>query len=261
MIRITDRSHFFSMERIMFPAGPVSDSSCDLIRYMRFPEPQTALSGAISDIAYTYWTDLRPSPEEISAAFSKTIRYELRRSERDAITLRTYDCAFLQAHREVLADFRATYMHFCDVCGNEELKAVYDDAFIQACIDSGHFLLTAAEFGHGKVYHAYFLDAEQVCLWYSASDFRNEQVDRNLAARANKKLHYADMLTLKARGVARYDWGNVSTRYNEHPNGIDTFKASFGGTYAEVYSYTVGNTLLGRLLVLGKKLLGRLQHT
>jgi lipid II:glycine glycyltransferase (peptidoglycan interpeptide bridge formation enzyme) len=254
MKRIIDKNHFFSLERVILPETTVADSKCDLIRYTRFPEKQTELKGAISDISYTYWTSLQPEETDIFNSFSKTIRYEIRRSEKDAINIHVYnakDCI------RMLDDFKATYMHFCEQCNNDELKHIYDDALIRTYIDNGCFFLSVAEFDKGKVYHAYIYDESNACLWYSASDFRNPNVDRNLAARANKRLHFEDIKYFKEMGLQRYDWGNISSRNNENPNGIDYFKASFGGTYAEVYCYTVGNTFLGKVLVLAKKMASR----
>ena len=136
---------------------------------------------------------------------------------------------------------------------------VFDENLIKKYINNNCFLISVAEFEKGKVYHAYFFSDSSTCLWYSASDFRNQEVDRNLAARANKRLHFEDMKHFKDIGIKLYDWGNVTTQNNANPNGIDKFKASFGGTYTEKYSYTVGNTLLGKILLTGKKLAIRIK--
>lgn len=257
MKRVIDKHRWYSVERVLFPQEQIPDSQCDLIRYMRFEKQQPMLSAAIEDVAYTYLTDLSVPAEELIASFSKTVRYEIRRSEKDALSISFYDSEALGEHQEILKDFTATYLHFCELCGNQELKSVLDEGLIQTYIRSHCFLLSAAEFANGKVYHAYFFSESSACLWYSASDFRNQDVDRNLAARANRRLHLEDMKYFQKQGIRSYDWGNVSTKNNENPNGIDQFKASFGGTYSENYSYTVGNTLWGRILLFGRKLLTR----
>lgn len=257
MKRVIDKHRFYSVERVLFPEGEIPDSPCDLIRYMRFSEAQPSFSAGIQDVAYTYLTDLNASDEEILASFSKTVRYEVRRSEKDPLTISYYTPQALLEKQEILKDFTQTYLHFCELCGNEDLKSALDEALIHTYIQNNCFLLSAAAFPKGKVYHAYFFSDDSACLWYSASDFRNQDVDRNLAGRANRRLHLEDMKYLREQGIRRYDWGNVSTRNNENPNGIDQFKASFGGSYSEMYSYTLGNTLWGKLLLLGRKLLTR----
>ena len=92
-----------------------------------------------------------------------------------------------------------------------------------------------------------YLHKNNAVLCYSASDFRGESVDRALAGRANKLLHWKDMLQLKEAGCEVYDWGNVSS-FEEY-NGIDTFKAGFGGAQQVLYNVAVGNSLRGKLAV------------
>ena len=105
-----------------------------------------------------------------------------------------------------------------------------------------------AQYPNGKVFHMYLHDDVKVMLWFSASDFRNQNVDKHLAGRVNKFLHYQDMIHFKRRGLHYYDWGNISSSLN--PNGIDQFKMKFGGELKDVYSYFVGNTLWGRILII-----------
>ena len=186
---------------------------------------------------------------DILSKFSKSIRYEIRKSENDSIRITFYDKDCIKNMRFILHDFKNSYMHFCDLCNNDDLKRVYDEKLIETYIENDCFLLTRAEYESGGIYHAYFYSDDNACLWYSVSDFRRPVVDRNLAARANKRLHIEDMKYFKRNGIKYYDWGNISSRYNAHPNGIDRFKESFGGAYTEVFSYTVGNTFLGRILV------------
>lgn len=225
-----------------------------MIRYMRFDCRRPEFKNAIEDIAYTFHTRLDRTDVDILSDMSKTNRYEIRRSEKDNLVIHHYDSDELKDKHELLVDFQETYNHFCELCGNYDLKKVFDAELIQLYIANGCFALSEALFCNGKVFHAYFLGRTSVCLWYSASDFRNENVDKNLAARANKRLHFEDMKYFRGKGFTCYDWGNVSSRNNENPNGIDRFKESFGGRYIEMYSYTVGNSALGKILVKLKKL-------
>ena len=113
MKRVIDKHKFYSVERVLFPENKIADSKCDLIRYMRFERERADFSGSIDDVAYTYCTDLNISVEEIMSSFSKTIKYEIRRSEKDDINISFYNAEDLKNHEEVLDDFKATYMHFC----------------------------------------------------------------------------------------------------------------------------------------------------
>ena len=93
-------------------------------------------------------------------------------------------------------------------------------------------------------------------LNYSVSNFRMDPSKRNLAGRMNKLLHIKDMDWFRERNYTLYDWGNISSSQN--PNGIDIFKMSFGGDVVTVYNSFVGNSFLGRLLVVLYKLARKL---
>ena len=60
--------------------------------------------------------------------------------------------------------------------------------------------------------------------------------------------HIRDMDWFREHGIVIYDWGNISS--SVRPNGIDRFKMSFGGKVTTVYNTFVGNTFLGKILVL-----------
>ena len=60
----------------------------------------------------------------------------------------------------------------------------------------------------------------------------------------------------REHGYVLYDWGNISSSTN--PNGIDKFKMSFGGEVVTVYNSFVGNTLLGKILVVLYKILNKI---
>ncbi len=256
MLRIPDKSHFYSFERIMFPSSDDIDiSKTDVTRYMRFKEKIPLFSNGIEDIDSTLITDLRLTDEKILQQFSQTVRYEIKRSLTDDISMLFYTYKDLRDNFNILEDFKNTFLNYCDICNNQALKKVYDEQKIRSYIDNECVLLSRAEFPNGKVYHLYVYDENNALLVYSASDHRKDEIDRNLAGRANKLLHYNDMLFLKSIGLSHYDWGNVASF--ESPNGIDKFKMSFGGTQMKVYSYFVGNSLLGKFLVFSKKLLKR----
>lgn len=254
MLIIPDKSHFYSFERIMFPSSnDVNISKTDVTRYMRFKEKINLFNNEIEDIDSTLITDLRLPDEKILQQFSQTIRYEIKRSLTDNILMQFYTHKDLRNNFSLVVDFKNTFMNYCDICNNQSLKKVYDEQKIKSYIDNECILLSKAQFSNGKVYHLYVYDKNDALLVYSASDYRKNEIDRNLAGRANKLLHYKDMLYLKFEGLSYYDWGNVASF--DSPNGIDKFKMSFGGARKKVYSYFVGNSLLGKFLVFSKKIL------
>ena len=105
------------------------------------------------------------------------------------------------------------------------------------------------------VYHVYSYDKNETVLLYSVSDFRDSDVDQNLAGRANKLMHYKDMCLFKNMQLQRYDWGNIANPV--HPNGIDNFKLSFGGDIHDKYNILIGLTFKGNLAVDAYRLIHR----
>ena len=70
-----------------------------------------------------------------------------------------------------------------------------------------------------------------------------------MAGRMNKLLHWHDMQSFMEKRVHYYDWGNVSNGEPENYNGIDRFKAGFGGVPTKLENVFIGNRILGRIYI------------
>ena len=127
-------------------------------------------------------------------------------------------------------------------------NATFNRQQFEAYLEKDAIMLTAIyEEDTPIVFHSYIVGEKQVRLLHSVSEFRNGELDANLVARANKRLHWDDMCLFKKQDKEIYDWGGVSSI--ENPNGIDAFKFKFGGepfTYFNVYE---GKSLLGKLAI------------
>src|SRR5205807_10670344 len=82
------------------------------------------------------------------------------------------------------------------------------------------------------VWHAYAAASGHVLLMHSASLFRSyaDSSDRNLIGRANRYLHWHDLLWCKAAGYESYDLGGIHLG-GEDPEAsrITASKLAFGG--------------------------------
>ena len=107
---------------------------------------------------------------------------------------------------------------------------------IEAYIEYGSLFLTCAYVDEKPVvFHSYIGNDNRVRLLHSCSEFRNlDNARRNAIGRANKYLHWEDMLYFKSLGTRAYDWGGVTSF--ENLNGIDKFKMAFGGTPHSYYN-------------------------
>lgn len=92
--------------------------------------------------------------------------------------------------------------------------------------------------GETCVYHTYLCDDTNARLFHSASLFRliegeDNGAIRQMIGRANRMLHYEDMLYFKNKGLKVYDWGGAGKE--EEVASITKFKESFGGKEVILY--------------------------
>lgn len=255
MIVLPGRVRGLTVDRIWFwDGGAPVESSAELIRYLRLsPEQTEALGGhTASDAAYTLVSDLTEEEEVLWGRLNKNYRYEIRRAQKDGVLLSEYRAEDLRRRPEILESFEKTYMDFCEQLKNEDLKKDFSSEKIASYMEHDCILVTKAALGNAVVYHLYVADARQAVLCYSASDFRDPSVDQAAAARMNKLLHWQDMMGMKKAGLKVYDWGNVSSF--EQYNGIDKFKAGFGGEQKTLFNVFVGNGVLGKMAVAARRL-------
>ena len=242
MLVVKEKHSLYRFERRWFESK--KGGNCDVVKFMRV-DKSTLDRIQIEDLQHTLITDLNMSEEMLLQCCRKNYRYEIRKAKKEKIEIIFYTKQLLTD--SILQDLKQVYYNFCDACGNQELKDIYDEEQLKDINSANGLVVTKAVYEKGNVYHVYVCDEQNVMLMYSASDFRNPEVDRNLAGRANKLLHYEDMLYFKKIGKVSYDWGNISSV--EKPNGIDTFKMGFGGENKEIYNIMIPQTIWGKLLV------------
>ncbi len=202
---------------------------------------------------HTCMNDLTRSEEEMLAAVNKAVRYQFRRSEKDQIEIRFYTKKEIGQSPELMETFADIYERMYQSKGSDTKLNV---SAIQKYLEADGILFSAVwHEGEMIVFHSYICDATDARLLHSASCFREESADQSMIGRANKRLHWEDILYFKKKGLLRYDWGGISDFDN--PNGIDEFKLKFGGDKITYYNVFAGNTLLGKLAVAAMRLMKR----
>lgn len=246
----------FTLERCWFSME--NETKADLVRYMRVDEP---LSGFFvqNDPYKTVWSDLRKTEEEILAETTKTIKYEVNKCLKEDVEVSFVpDKQNPDIIKGVLDEFEQAYIDFAKSLDNEDLFKAYDRQRLELLKQNGNLMISKATTPGVVVYHVYAWGGEACCLLFSVSTFRSDSSLRNLAGRMNKMLHIKDMRWFRDRGVFWYDWGNIS-RSGEQA-GIDQFKVSFGGEVLEQYNVMKGQSLKGKILVLGRKIKNLIYH-
>lgn len=201
----------------------------------------------VADVYVTPITDLTESQKDIQKHYSKDVRYEIRRAERENISYRIYDRLNTHTDAVFIREIAQKYFNFCDSIGQSALKSNLKQNEFLKLIIQGNLVVSKAEFENGWIYHMYQTDGMNAMLWFSFSDYREKGVNKSLAGWANRGLHDHDIMYFREQGYRRYDWGNIASR--DEPNNIDKFKMSFGGELKEVYCCFVGNTTKGKFLL------------
>ena len=246
----------FTMERCWFSTK--EETKADLVRYMRVDEP---LRGFFvqNDPFKTVWSDLRKTEEEILAGATNTIKYEVKRCLKEDVDVCFAPDGQNTADIETMMDeFERSYIDFARSLNNEHLFRAYDRHRIEILRNNGRLMISKAITPDITIYHVYAWGGKACCLLFSVSNFRSDPSLRNMAGRMNKMLHIKDMRWFRDRGVYWYDWGNISRSGQQA--GIDQFKVAFGGEIVEQYNVMKGQSLKGKVLILGYKMKNLLYH-
>jgi hypothetical protein len=202
-----------------------SDETCDAQVGMYLEQ---AIPGWRSYARATRILDLSPSPEAIFHGLSKNTRYEIGRArERDNLETRL----ILAPDSEEVSEFVEYYDAFADSKGIPPIRR----SQFEAVAEAGKLVISAARSREGELLaaHAYLFDRDRARLSHSASLFRLEgdSRERRRIGRANRLLHWEDIVSFREAGVTSYDMGGWYTEsQNEALLRINSFKREFGGT-------------------------------
>jgi Acetyltransferase (GNAT) domain len=237
MIRIKGRGATYG--EIWYDEKPPSDPGVDIIQYRQKPIP---IANARHTPFLSLVTDLARGEDEITEKFGKDCRYKIRRAEsKDGLHME-----FITEPENRLDEFGT----FFDAFARQKSLAPCDRQWLVAACKARQLALSAASRnGEALVWHAHVLSGKTAGLQYSGSCFRNRDNDyRALVGRANRWLHWIDMLHFKESGMERYDWGGLfEDESTPERAGINNFKRDFGGRPERTYHYSVPVTVTGRV--------------
>jgi hypothetical protein len=195
------------------------------------------LPGFIRSAKFTKLIDLSRGEEHITAGFNKSTRYELRRAERENLSLATV------SDMDAFADF---YDGFAESKGHEQLNRNDLARYWPSTI-----VLAAQHEGAPLVMHAYLIDrdAGRGLMLHSASQFRDmeDNETRRLVGRANRHLHHQAMLWMRDQGLRTYDFGGYAHGTTDPQlQAINYFKDNFGGELVEESNYASASLVMLR---------------
>jgi lipid II:glycine glycyltransferase (peptidoglycan interpeptide bridge formation enzyme) len=239
---------------LYFNESAPAPGAVDVVRYQFRTEP---MQGTCTYRFHSIFIELEQDPDQLLARMSRRTREVIRQA------LKNPDATFRfrpTPAPEVVEEFSQFYHEFARERALPRLSRVRLDAMQRA----GALTLSSmiAPDGAMLVWHAYVRTTEWSRLLYSASLFRSVDKDRaKLLSRANRCLHWMDMMEFRERGSKIYDFGGwYGGREDAVKLGINRFKEGFGGRVVELFSTDQARTLKGMLAVQARHVVARLRR-
>ncbi len=239
MISVLRNKYGMRFEDVIFCSEPQSYKPKHL--FAHFSQATGPLPGFVP--RKTPIINLKNDTGVIFSKLSSNTRYKIRRAEREGISGR-----FISAVED--DDLMRFIDHFNPFAAQKNLPPANRDKLTKLR-DANSLIITEARDSSDSliVSHAYIADRDsaRVRLLYSASHYR-ASVDtetRNYVGRANRFLHWFEILESAKAGYELYDLGGVpSTTDDQEKNDIARFKGEFGGEIITEFSgYLSDNTI------------------
>lgn len=244
---ISYKNRYLAYSLVYFGEKYLNQVKTDIIYENQYPARRW-----FSKPFYTLFIDLAQDEESIFSTFDKNTKYEINRAKnKDNITTAVFDS---QKQRKIFYDF---YDEFAKTKNLNSLGTREAGLLI----DNGMFVIRTASLNNeALVFHTYITANGRARLAHSASLFREseEGAYRNLVGRANRLLHWEDMLYFKKMGYLIYDLGGINPDMaNEETKAINRFKECFGGKQVIEYNSIIPSSLKGFLYLVYRKLCGK----
>ncbi len=217
------KKHGLRMAECWLDTDFAMPSDCDLIFLQQYSKvPPRAFSERFS----TLIVNLTLSEGDLLGNLNEKTRYEVRRAGNKDLVECTHEPF---ANEDVCTEFQQFYNKFAQSKGLGQLLTNQ----LLARAKAGALQLSRAVYqGQTIVWHVHVITPTTVSLLYSASQFHilAQRDARAAIGRANRLLHWKDMLFFKSQGKDFYDFGGwYSGLENEALLKINQFKEEFGG--------------------------------
>ncbi|MCA1031102.1 hypothetical protein LCL95_08715 [Bacillus timonensis] len=242
MLTIKRKYRFVKIDTTYFPSNgsklPISE--CDLVGLIHTDYPFTG-----AEEIETFHIHLEETVEELRRKLGKTNRYKINRGmKRDNINA----VVITDPSEREIEEFQEYYNKFAKN-KNTVLCTDFHVQTLKLLRDQNSLILTYIVNNEKLIlgYHVYVGDGKKAMLLYSCSHYRmsEENSSRALIGRANRTLHWQDILWFKENGYSIYDFGGTTK-----DEGIKRFKSEFGGSVVKQYTGYKPITVLGYLVFL-----------
>lgn len=245
------KSRFLTTGEVWFDDEP-TDEKVDV---MLFRQRSSPIAGTQCSPFHTILINLTQEADDVLASFEKDTRYEIRRAAtKDSFVCRHWD----KETSNVLSQFIGFYNQFAKTKGLGEANQNMLMALCKADVLALSSCRSSTQ--EDLVWHIYYRCPTRVRLLHSASLFRETSSGayRSMVGRANRFLHWQDMLHFKSEGVTVYDMGGwYEGKSDEEKLRINKFKEEFGGTVVKEFNCEKLLTWKARIVNIAGKLLKR----
>ncbi len=232
---------------------PWSRQGCDLILFYHWSRPENRSAQAE---VHSLELDLTKPEEAIFAGFTSSTRNQVNRARKEEVIFDSWTAP----PAGIIDEFFSFFAEFTRERGLEETAA--NANWLRRYAAQQGILLTRASDADRKplVWHSYYRNAEWVRQLQSVSFFSSsqEKEQRNAVARANRFLHWMDMLECRRLGIAHFDFGGFySGDSDQKLLRVNAFKQEFGGIRTLRYHSILPVSLKGKALLKARRLRGK----
>lgn len=204
----------------------------DIVQFTRFERYNGKVSKylpLIKSSSHTIKINLTQDINKIYDSFKKGTKYDIRRAEKDGVTYITSKniCNFLKMHEDFSEskDRISVKKHDLELFGEN------------------YIITLAIKDNHAIAAHYYIIDSNigNALLLHSASSYRkcNSPTDRALIGRANRGLHFYDIIYFKSENFKLCDLGGYALiKPNQEQIRINKFKEEFNSNIDEEITLT-----------------------
>jgi hypothetical protein len=243
---IVRETRFYRLAEVFFDEEPGSVEA-DIVEYFQRPTP---LSGVDCREFYTPHLDLTRSLEDLRADLSRSFRLAINRAQREGCLIETWN----RPDEGVVDDFLAFFDRFAAGKGLAPASAER----LHALRRSAQLDLSAVSRDRERlVWHAYLRACNRSRLLHSASLFREATTAdvRNQIGRANRLLHWDDLVRFKEAGVQILDLGGWYQGHDdEELLRVNRFKEGMGGYVVREFHCVRAASPRGHALLLLRRL-------
>jgi hypothetical protein len=216
----------------------------DIARYIHLDR---CIPGARCTSVHTIVTDLMPDSDSLLAAMKPQTRTGIRRAARDGVRTNLW----FSPGDAVMHAFRRFFVNFA----RQKNLSLWNEERFCALRQNGMLTISNAvtPSGDALVWHSYVHYGQTVLELHSASQFRSSQLsaERNAIGRANRYLHFHDMLAFKDLDFRVFAFGGwYAGSKDVEKLRINKFKEGFGGQVVRHFTCELGVTSLGKCALL-----------